>query len=71
MNAPRFTAAELEHATGGRWASAPAADVEGVSTDTRQIARGAIFVALKGESFDGHDFVAQARDAGAAAALVS
>jgi UDP-N-acetylmuramoyl-tripeptide--D-alanyl-D-alanine ligase len=71
MNAPRFTAAELEHATGGRWASSPAADVEGVSTDTRQIARGAIFVALKGESFDGHDFVAQARDAGAAAALVS
>ena len=39
----------------------------GVSTDTRTIARGDIFVALRGERFDGHDFLPQAAAAGAAA----
>jgi UDP-N-acetylmuramoyl-tripeptide--D-alanyl-D-alanine ligase len=43
----------------------------GVSTDTRRIARGDLFVALRGERFDAHDFLAQAREAGAAAFVVS
>ena len=43
---------------------------DGVSTDTRSIARGQLFVAVRGERFDGHDFLAVARDRGAAAALV-
>jgi len=42
-----------------------------VSTDTRTIAPGDLFVALKGEHFDGARFVAQARAAGAVAALVN
>ncbi len=42
-----------------------------VSTDTRKLAPGALFVALTGPSFDGHDFVAVARERGACAALVS
>ncbi|MEW5887507.1 MAG: UDP-N-acetylmuramoyl-tripeptide--D-alanyl-D-alanine ligase [Pseudomonadota bacterium] len=42
----------------------------GVSTDTRTLAPGQLFVALRGERFDGHDFVAAAFDKGAAAALV-
>lgn len=42
----------------------------GVSTDTRKLARGELFVALRGPNFDGHEFVAQAADAGAAAAVV-
>lgn len=42
----------------------------GVSTDTRHIGRGDVFVALRGEHFDAHDFLAQARDAGAAAFVV-
>lgn len=42
-----------------------------VSTDTRTLQPGALFVALRGPNFDGHDFVEQARTAGAAAALVS
>ena len=42
-----------------------------VSKDTRSIAKGALYVALKGENFDGHSFVTKARDAGAVAALVS
>jgi len=41
-----------------------------VSTDTRSIAPGDIFVALRGERFDGHDFLAQAVGAGASALVV-
>ena len=42
-----------------------------VATDTRALAPGDLFVALKGERFDGHDFVEAARERGAAAALVA
>lgn len=41
-----------------------------VHTDTRTLQAGDLFVALKGERFDAHDFIAQARAAGATAALV-
>jgi UDP-N-acetylmuramoyl-tripeptide--D-alanyl-D-alanine ligase len=41
-----------------------------VGTDTRTLAPGALFVALEGERFDGHDFLAVAREAGAVAAIV-
>lgn len=43
----------------------------GVSTDTRSIQPGDLFVALVGEKFDGHDFIAQAVQKGAAGVLVS
>ena len=42
----------------------------GITTDTRHLTPGALFVALKGERFDAHDFLAQAKAAGAAAAVV-
>ncbi|MDR2240228.1 MAG: UDP-N-acetylmuramoyl-tripeptide--D-alanyl-D-alanine ligase [Zoogloeaceae bacterium] len=45
--------------------------IEGVSSDTRTLASGMLFVALKGAHFDGHDFVAAAAGRGAAAALVN
>ncbi len=45
--------------------------VEGVSTDTRAIAKGALFIALAGERFDAHDFLDQAMAAGAGALLVA
>jgi len=41
-----------------------------VSTDTRTLAPGALFVAIRGERFDGHDFLAVAAERGAAGALV-
>ena len=44
---------------------------DAVSTDTRAIRRGDLFIALKGERFDAHAFVAQAAAAGAVAAIVS
>ena len=43
----------------------------GVSTDSRSVNAGDLFVALTGENFDGHAFVARAAERGAAAALVS
>ncbi len=47
-------------------------DVEfhGVGIDSRTDLTGKLFVALRGERFDGHDFLSQARRAGAVAALV-
>lgn len=44
--------------------------VEGVSIDTRTLAPGDLFFAIKGESSDGHDYVGKAFEAGAAAAVV-
>jgi UDP-N-acetylmuramoyl-tripeptide--D-alanyl-D-alanine ligase len=43
----------------------------GVSTDTRTVGKGDLFVALIGERFDGHDFLATAVERGCAAAVVS
>ncbi|OWT72667.1 MULTISPECIES: bifunctional UDP-N-acetylmuramoyl-L-alanyl-D-glutamate--2,6-diaminopimelate ligase MurE/UDP-N-acetylmuramoyl-tripeptide--D-alanyl-D-alanine ligase MurF [unclassified Achromobacter] len=43
----------------------------GVSTDTRTLSEGQVFVALSGENFDGHDYLAQAHQAGARAAVVA
>ena len=45
-------------------------EFDAVCTDTRTLKPRALFVALKGEHFDGHDFVGRAAAAGAAAALV-
>jgi UDP-N-acetylmuramoyl-tripeptide--D-alanyl-D-alanine ligase len=42
----------------------------GVSTDSRTLGRGELFVAIRGEHFDGHQFLGAAKERGAAAALV-
>lgn len=44
---------------------------DNITTDTRKITPGALFVALKGERFNGEDFAAKAVEAGAAGVLVS
>ena len=46
-------------------------DFSGVGTDTRRLSKGDLFVALTGPNYDGHDFLKQAADAGAVAAMVS
>jgi UDP-N-acetylmuramoyl-tripeptide--D-alanyl-D-alanine ligase len=60
---------EAAAAAGGR---AVGNDVrfDGVSTDTRTAAKGQLFVAIRGERYDGHDFLGAAAERGAAAALV-
>jgi UDP-N-acetylmuramoyl-tripeptide--D-alanyl-D-alanine ligase len=49
----------------------PAITVTGVSTDTRTLQAGELFFALTGQRTDGHEYVAQALQAGAVAAVVS
>ena len=43
----------------------------GASTDTRKLRKGELFVAIEGERFDGHHFLAEAINAGAAGALLA
>lgn len=47
------------------------ADIRGVSTDTRTLQPGDLFVALSGPNFDGHGFVETAEQKGAAALVIS
>lgn len=63
-----WTSAEMEAATGGQ--ATHAFDVTGLSIDSREIASGDLFVALSAAR-DGHDFVRDAFQNGAAGALVS
>lgn len=41
-----------------------AAEITEVSTDSRKVGAGTLFVALKGERFDGHDFIREVLDKG-------
>jgi len=72
---PLFTLAEIETALGGPvHLEIPVdlrGDFTGVSIDSRTVSAGDLFVAIRGESHDGHDFAAAAIAAGARAALVS
>ena len=52
---------------GSQLVGEPGTRVERVHSDTRTVQPGDLFVALRGERFDGHDFLAQARAAGAVA----
>jgi UDP-N-acetylmuramoyl-tripeptide--D-alanyl-D-alanine ligase len=70
VNTASFTAAEIAMATAGVLHGAPDTVVTGVCTDSRALQRGNLFVAIRGESFDGHKFVDSALEAGAAAVLV-
>ncbi|MBF0619000.1 MAG: UDP-N-acetylmuramoyl-tripeptide--D-alanyl-D-alanine ligase [Candidatus Omnitrophica bacterium] len=45
--------------------------VRGVCTDTRAVRKNELFIAIKGDTFDGHDFIANAVASGASAVLVS
>lgn len=67
--APLWTDAEAAAATGGTPAGSPW-DATGVSIDSRTVQPGDLFIALAGPNHDGHDHVAAALAAGAAAAIV-
>ena len=70
MNPVLISPADAARWTRGTWTSLPRAPLAGVSTDSRAIAPGSLFIALRGATFDGHAFVDKAFEAGAAAALV-
>jgi UDP-N-acetylmuramoyl-tripeptide--D-alanyl-D-alanine ligase len=62
----------IAESCGGRIVSGePSMFVRGVSTDSRGIERGNLFVALTGPNFDGHDFLGDVCGKGAAAALIA
>lgn len=63
-----FTLGQAAEATGGALRGDDLV-VEAVSTDTREIGPGSLYVPLKGERFDGHDFVDQAIARGAIAVV--
>jgi len=66
-----ITLAEIAQATGGSIvAGSPSLTTSVISTDTRKLPAGCLFIAIKGETFDGHSFVPDAAASGAAAALV-
>jgi len=68
---PLMSVGELARAVSARQVTGDArAGFHSVSTDTRTLAPGALFVALRGERFDGHDYVQAAVADGAAALLV-
>ncbi|HVL67144.1 MAG TPA: UDP-N-acetylmuramoyl-tripeptide--D-alanyl-D-alanine ligase [Vicinamibacterales bacterium] len=66
-----LTAADVAAAAGGHVVSGSALlPVERISIDSRTVEKGSFFVAIRGERFDGHRFVAAAADAGAAGVVV-
>jgi UDP-N-acetylmuramoyl-tripeptide--D-alanyl-D-alanine ligase len=66
-----WTAEQLVRATGGTYEGSAPHSFGGVSIDSRSLAKGDIFVAIKGENRDGHEFAANALKAGAGVAIVS
>jgi len=68
---PLWTVAEVVKATGGRPEGLSDGPISSISIDSRDIAPEALFVAIRGDVHDGHDFVGKALEAGATAALVS
>ena len=66
-----WTQAELSAALGAAPSSPLNTAVNGVSIDSRTLEAGDLFFAIRGDAHDGHDHVARAFEAGAAAAVVS
>lgn len=66
-----MSATDVAHATGGQIVQGdPATAIGRLSIDSRAIAAGDLFVAIRGERFDGHRFVGDALKAGAIGAVV-
>jgi UDP-N-acetylmuramoyl-tripeptide--D-alanyl-D-alanine ligase len=71
VNGFRWTAGEVARVLGLPEPDDPGREFPRVSTDTRALAGGDLFVALSGDRFDAHDFLGAAAEAGAAGAVVS
>lgn len=65
-----WTSEDIVSVTGGKLLGR-AFEAGSVSIDSRTLPPGALFVAIEGEKFDGHDYLIKAKEAGAAGALVN
>jgi UDP-N-acetylmuramoyl-tripeptide--D-alanyl-D-alanine ligase len=71
-DSPKFSLEDVLKATAGDLvAGAKEKIFYGISTDSRLVKKGNLFIALKGEKFDGHDFVNEAVEQGAAGIIVN
>lgn len=68
---PDFSPTDIARWTGGKWTQPPSTPLTGFCFDSRQVRAGDVFVAVRSEKADGHNYVAAAFAAGAAAAIVS
>ncbi|MBQ8696640.1 MAG: UDP-N-acetylmuramoyl-tripeptide--D-alanyl-D-alanine ligase, partial [Clostridia bacterium] len=59
---------EMAQATGGTLLGCDS-EVRTITTDSRSVEPGAMFIAIRGERFDGHDYINKAYEAGAACVL--
>ena len=67
---PLLLARIAEFAQGSITAGEPGTMIAKISTDSRTLQRGDLFVPIRGENFDGHKFISQAVERGASGALV-
>ena len=68
-----WTPHNLKNVTSGQWLEPPAEGghiLGGISTDTRNINPGQVFLAIAGDNFDGHDYLGAAIEAGASMLIV-
>ena len=65
----KLTVQQAAQLTGGTVIGNAQAEITAVSTDSRTIAAGSLFIPIRGERFDGHDFLHKAAELGAAAVL--
>lgn len=70
---PFWTPQHLQSLTGGQWLRQgdPHRPLRGVGIDSRAVTAGQVFLAIKGDRFDGHDFVLPALQTGASMAIVA
>lgn len=66
---PLFTAREIATAVGGDLLGDHTIQVNGISTDSRTVSPGHLFIPLRGQRFDGHDFIAATLERGVRAIL--
>ena len=69
-NQAKFSAEEIAVATQGQLHGAGDVQIRGVTTDSRAVRPGNLFVALRGERFDAHRFVDDAIEAGASVVVI-
>ena len=68
---PNFNPDKLQTWTSGEWKSGVPSTISGFSCDTRTLQPSELFIAIKTENRDGHDFLVKAKNAGASGALVA